>query len=182
MPNRDGLLDPLYLNLLNEIGQNWKADANRPVLPAQKPQMIESIPVQWANATSGIAEYLYDGTKIAGKNYYTWESDSVFPQTILIDLGKVYTDVDLINIIPKHRCKPAPETALAKGNITKCELFGSIDNINFTKLTDKNWPENSSYRALDFEKSQIRYLKLNILEAVGENAIITELEIGKSKL
>lgn len=182
MPNRDGLLDPIYLDLLKEIGNNWKPNATRPVLPAQNPQMIESIPIQSAKTTSGIAEYLYDGTKIPGKNYYTWESDSVFPQSILIDLGKVYTDVNLINIVPNHRCKPAPETALAKGNITKCELFGSTDNINFTKLATKNWPDNSTYRSLDFEKSQVRYLKLNILDAVGKNAIITELEIGKSKL
>lgn len=182
MPNRDGLLDSLYLNLLNEIGQKWKPNTKRPVLPAQKPQMIESIPIRSVKSTSGIAEYLYDGTKIPGKNYYTWESDSVFPQIILIDLGKVYSDVNLINIVPNTRCKPAPETALAKGNISKCELFGSKDKINFTKLATKNWEENSSYRALDFKKSEVRYLKIKILDALGENAIITELEVGKSKL
>ncbi len=181
MPNRDGLLDPIYINLLSEIGQKWQPDINRLPLPHQGKQIVKSIPIQSAEATSGNADYLIDGTKIAGKNYYTWVSDTIFPQNITLDLGELKA-FDVITIVPNHRCKPAPETALEEGNITACSLYYSDDNITFTKIADFTWKASSKYRNLSFPETKSRYIKIEINHAVGDNAIITELEIGSSMI
>ncbi len=181
MPNRDGLLDPIYIDLLSEIGRKWQPNTNRPPLPNQGSQIIKSITIKSADASSGNADYLFDGTKIAGKNYYTWVSDSIFPQNIVLDLGepKVF---DVITIVPNHRCKPAPETSLKEGNITACSLYTSDDNITFTQIIDFTWQANSDYRNLSFPETKSRYIKIEINDAVGNNAIITELEVGNSMI
>jgi len=180
MPNRDGLLDSLYIAMLAEIGQKWSVDENRPLLPDQDPQIWETIPIKNVTASSGNAEFLTDATKIPGANYYDWEADQSFPQTILIDLGQIHRDVDVLLIVPKHRCKPSPERALEEGNILKCRLLKSSDNVTFKRIAEETWEQNNKYRTIGFEKTDIRYLKLEILEAVGGSAIIAELEVGKS--
>ncbi|WP_111708256.1 alpha-L-fucosidase [Lutibacter citreus] len=180
MPNRDGLLDPLFIDLLSEIGNKWKPNTSRPELPNQGKQIIKTYQVESIKATSGEASYLIDGTKIPGKNYYTWESDAAFPQTILLDLGAVKEDIDVLTIVPNHRCKPAPETSLAEGNITKCKVYTSVDNESFTEVGEYNWESNNKYRNISFEKSKARFLKIEILKANGSKAIITELEVGSS--
>jgi len=180
MPNRDGVLDNIYIDLLNEIGQKWSADTMRPKLPDQGPQIWETIPIKTVEASSGNAEFLIDATKVAGDNYYDWEADSGFPQTLLIDLGEIKRNVDVLIVVPKHRCKPAPETALEEGNILKCRIYKSGDNVTFKRIAEINWEPNNKYRAIGFEKTDTRYLKLDILDAVNGNAIIAELEVGKS--
>lgn len=181
MPNRDGLMDSLFIDLLSEIGEKWNPNLNRPELPFQGKQIIKSYPIKSAKSSSGNADYLFDGTKIAGKNYYTWESDSIFPQSLLLDLGEVKNNVDVITIVPHHRCKPRPETSLAEGNILKCKVFTSLDNINFTKVGTYNWDANNEYRNISFDKINTRFVKIEILKANGPKAIITELEVGGSQ-
>ncbi len=180
MPNRDGLLDTIYLDLLKDISHNWNPDLSRKPLPNQGALIQQSIPVKQVYASSGNADYLIDATKIPGKNYYTWTSDSIFPQTIVIDLGMVVDDVDVMNIVQKHRCKPAPEKALQEDNITSCELYGSIDNKNWMHLCFFEGEADAQYRNLSFIKSSIRYLKLEIKEVNGTFASIEEIEIGKT--
>lgn len=182
MPNREGLLDPLFIDLLSEIGEKWRPNLNRAELPFQGKQILKSYPINKAQSSSGNANYLFDGTKIAGGNYFTWESDSSFPQTILLDLGEVKKDVDVITIVPNHRCKPAPETSLSEGNITKCILYISIDNMSFTKVGEYNWEPNNKYRNISFEKRNARFLKIEILNAVGKRTVISELEVGASAI
>jgi alpha-L-fucosidase len=180
MPNRDGLLDTIYLDLLAEIGKRWKPDASRPPLPDQGPLMGVSYPIQQVSPSSGNAEFLFDATQVEGTNYTDWESGKGFPQSIIIDLGEIRRDVDLLTIVHKHRCKPAPETYLEEGNIMKCRLYSSTNNKNFTEVATGAWKEPAAFRSIQFPARELRYLKLEILEAVGNHAIITELEAGKS--
>ena len=181
MPNRDGLMDPIFIDMLSEIGEKWKPNTNRPELPNQGKQIITTYLVKEIKASSGNSEYLIDGTKIAGKNYYTWYSDESFPQNIILDLGEVKENVDVLTIVPHHRCKPAPETSLSEGNITKCKVYVSADNKTFSEVGEYTWQANNKYRNISFEKSKARYIKLEIIEANGPNTIITELEVGTSE-
>lgn len=179
MPNRDGLLDPIYINLLREIGKKWQPDASRPKLPKQPTQIIESIPIQSVAATSGNAEFLYDARQV-GTEHFHWESGEGYPQTINIDLGNVTDGLDTFVIVNNHRCKPAPEAALSEGNLTNAKLSLSKDGINYQEVASLQWAPNAKYKTIEFEKSSSRYLKLEILEANGKNAIIAELEVGRS--
>ncbi len=180
MPNRQGLLDPIYIDLLKEIGQKWQPDLSRPVLPYQGALIAESVPIKTVTASSGNPENLHDATKVPGANYYDWESDPSFPQEIVIDLGQIRKDIDVLTIVQKHRCKPSPEAALADGNITSCKLYVSKDNIDYKQAAFETWPNDNQHRAIGFKTSDARFLKLEILEAIGDKAIIAELEVGRS--
>ncbi|WP_366183766.1 alpha-L-fucosidase [Flavobacterium ovatum] len=177
MPNREGVLDPIFINLLKDLGLKWKPNTTRATLPNQGKIITNSLPIQSATATSGNANYLIDGTK-EKINYYTWESDASFPQTITLDLGKSTKNIEVINIVPQHRSKPAPEIALSEGNITQCKVYTSCDNKNYKEVGTYNWESNNHYRNITFTKSKARYLKIEILAAIGSKAIITELEVG----
>ncbi|WP_298487886.1 alpha-L-fucosidase [uncultured Maribacter sp.] len=179
MPNRDGLLDPIYINMLAEIGSKWKPNLSRASLPNQGPQIITTAPIQSVSASSGKSENLYDAKQVKTDHFH-WESDTNFPQNIVIDLGEVVSDIDVLTVVPNHRCKPAPETALAEGNITFAKVYGSKDNKSYQELATQKWEVNSKYRTIAFPKSDVRYLKLEILEANGDKAIVAELEVGKS--
>jgi alpha-L-fucosidase len=180
MPNREGLLDTIYIDLLAEIGKRWQRDESRSKLPDQGPLLGVSYPIQNVRASSGNAEYLYDGTKIPGKNYTDWESDKLSPQTIIIDLGEMIEDVDMLTIVHKHRCKSRPETYLDEGNILKCKLYSSNDNTEYKEVATGSWNDPAAYRTLKFRSQKLRYLKLEILDSMGDKAVITELEVGKS--
>lgn len=179
MPNRDGLLDELYIDMLAEIGTKWKANANRPILPDQGPQIWETVPIESITASSGQAENLIAGTKIAGGNYYEWEADEKFPQTIIIDLGKITENIGTLLVVNKHQCKPGPEMALTDGNIKKWILFISGDGVTYKKVTDENVLSSPGYTSIGFKPKTIRYLKLVIQDAEGGRAIINEIEVGK---
>lgn len=182
MPNRDGLLDPIYIDMLAEIGTKWKADTNRPQLPDQGPQIGETVRIQSITATSGNAEYLFDGSKVAGANYYDWEADAGFPQTIIIDLGKLHENVGNVLLVNKHRCKPRPEMALNEGNVKKWILFQGSDGVTYKKVQDVNVFTSAGYTSIGFKPKTIRFLKLVIQDAEGGKAIINELEVGKPAL
>lgn len=179
MPNREGLLDDIYIKMLDEIGEKWKANENRPVLPDQGPQIWETVPVKEISATSGNAGYLVDGEKIAGANYYDWISDGDFPQTIIIDLGEIVENVGTLLLVNKHQCKPGPEMALTEGNINKWILFQGTDGVTYKKVAEQQFIKNPGYNSIGFKPKATRYLKLIILDAKGGKAIINELEVGK---
>ncbi len=180
MPNRDGLLDSIYIDMLAEIGKKWRPDLSRSKLPKQPAQIVKSIPIQSIDASSGNPNYLFDACQV-GTEHFNWESDTNFPQSITIDLGKVIEGLNTLIIIPKHRTKPAPESALADGNITDVKLLLSDDGKTFQEITRRQWKPNSEYKTIVFDNNNARYLKLEIYNANGENAIISEIEIGKSE-
>ncbi len=179
MPNREGLLDPIFLEMLEKIGQQWGPDESRPPLPYQGKQLAFSVPISSVAASSGDPGYLWDGTKIPGGSHNTWVSDTVFPQTIILDLGGI-RKVDVVTIVPDHRVKPAPEVALSEGNVTRCNLYTSTDKKYYEKAAEMLWRVNALYRTIPFDPRNARYIKIEILEANGRNAKIAELEVGLS--
>jgi len=180
MPNRDGLLDTLYVDMLADIGKKWQPNANRKQLPNDKVQVAVSVPIISVEASSGKAEYLIDSRQIQGGNFNVWESSPNYPQSIVMDLGKVQKGLDVLIIVQNHRSEPPPQIALAEGNVLKCKLYASVDNKTFRKVATQSWQPNAKYRAMGFKKSDARYLKLEILKANGFHAVINELEVGKT--
>ncbi|TWT75766.1 Alpha-L-fucosidase [Planctomycetes bacterium CA13] len=180
MPNRDGLLDPLYIDLLAEIGTLWKPDLDRPPLPAQNPLPVYSIPIENVAASSGDPEALIDACQ-HGTEHVHWISDGNMPQTITLDLGTVYKGVDAVTIVPNHRCKPSPESALEEGNVTKLNVFAGVDKAAMTLVAARSYTPDAKPRHVTFVAQPTRYIKLEILESHGSNTIIAELAVGGSK-
>ncbi|MFY0625816.1 MAG: alpha-L-fucosidase [Reichenbachiella sp.] len=180
MPNRSGLLDPIYVDLLKKIGEKWEPDYTRPSLPDQGAQIAETIPIKSVNASSGNANFLFDARQ-KGTEHFHWESDTQFPQTITIDLGTIQNDIDILTVVPNHRCKPAPESALEEGNLLNANIYASKNGKDYEKIKSEKWESNSQYKTIQFGKRDLQFLKLEILESNGEKAIIAELEVGKSR-
>lgn len=179
MPNRDGLLDTLYIDLLHEVGNLWSPNTDRKPLPELGKNLIYSFPIKKITATSGKANNLFDAAQY-GTDYKHWFADSSFPQEIIIDMGKEYAGIDIVQIIPNHRCKPAPESALKEGNILNCVISVSSDGKKFKTVASKTYLPNSKYKNIDFEPQKARYIKIEILDAVSPWAIIAELNVGSS--
>lgn len=179
MPNREGLLDPIYLEMLEQVGALWSPDQNRSPLPGQGKQLAFSIPIKHVTVSSGDAALLMDGTKVPGGKHFTWVSDSHFPQIITIDLGNSQ-EVDVLTLVPDQRVKPPPEEPLSEGNVTACKIYTSSDNEEFFLVAEEKWEANALYRTVAFEPQQTRYLKIEILEANGKQAVLTAVEAGLS--
>jgi alpha-L-fucosidase len=179
MPNRDGLLDPLYMDLLAEIGRQWKPDTGRPTLPVQEKSPVYAVPAENATATSGNAADLIDAKQV-GSTHFHWSSDSSMPQQIVLDLGAVYDGIDALMIVPNHRCKPTPESALKEGNITKLQVSMSADNIAYELVAAKTYPADAKPRNIRFDATTTRYVKIDILEAYGSSAVVAEIAVGGS--
>lgn len=177
MPNRDGLLDPLYIDLLAEIGTLWKPDPHRPPLPAQEPLPVYTVPIEEVKASSGDPEALIDACQ-HGSRYVHWISDVNMPQTITLDLGAVYEGVDALTIVPNHRCKPRPESALTEGNITRLKVFAGTDKAPLLLVAEKDYAADAKPRNISFSKQPTRYLRIEIGAAHGPSAIIAELAVG----
>jgi alpha-L-fucosidase len=96
-PNRSGLLDKAIVDRLSEIGTFWKPNLSRPPLPNQLPNIEHPITPVSATASSGNASLAIDGINDwhGGPRYQTlWQSDTTLPQSVMIDLGSIYNNID----------------------------------------------------------------------------------------
>ena len=178
MPNHDSLLETLYIDLLSEIGQKWKPKLQRAPLPLQDKPIIYEVACDTATSTSGNAYNAVDAAKIGGANYTDRGSSDQLPQSLTLDLGTTYSGIELLQIVPKHHCKPAPETKLAEGNITHCKIYSSEDGQKFTLLSEQQWKSHRNMKTMEFAPSVLRFILLEILEYNGKNAVITETAVG----
>ncbi len=177
MPNRDGLLDTNYIALLKEIGTLWSPNMSRPPLPEQPINIRYEVEIAAAEATSGEASNLIAARQM-GTDYTIWTSDNNPKQSITLDLGKTYTNINILNFVQAHNCKPAPERALTDGNILRAKLFSSTDGKKFTQVSEGKWDADAKMRTLTFDPTSTRYLRLDIDAYNGENAIIIEMQTG----
>ena len=174
-PNTDGLIDSNIIERLKEVGEKWSPDSSRPFLPAQAP-FIEYpvIPVS-ASATSGNASYAIDG--INDRYYYSvWQSSSSLPQSITIDLGKIYSNISIINCVPKYKTVATPVT---NGSIESYNIYLSTDSISYTLISNGTWEGNTKMKVVNFSPTDARYIKVEALTAVDGYAAVTEFEIGQ---
>lgn len=177
-PNRSGLLDNAIVNRLAEIGKSWKPNLTRKSLPKQLPVVEYPISPVSASATSGNAMLAIDGLNdwIKGPRFQTlWQSDTTLPQSITIDFGTVYKNIDMLMYLP---WKEAGNTT---GNITSYKIYVSENDTDFKQVFEGSWDNDQRIKRAQFAPQTARYLRLEVTEANGGLAVIGELTIGSNK-
>lgn len=174
-PNDNGLLDENIVNRLHEVGEAWEPDILRPPLPKQQPQIVFPVTPICATADSGNANLAIDGFNDR-YNYTVWETENALPQSITIDLGKVYGDVSTLAYVPKYIPYINP---LKEGSIKDFKIYVSIDNDQFSEVSSGVFNGDEHMKVVVFNPVAARYVKLEALSAVNDFAAATEIAIGR---
>ncbi|GGI45616.1 hypothetical protein GCM10008018_13050 [Paenibacillus marchantiophytorum] len=172
-PNPDGELDNNVVNRLGEIGQAWKPNESRPPLPEQPIVMEHPITANSATATSGNASNAIDGLMDYVNDTYSetvWQTNTSLPQSITLDLGYTYNNINMLNYLPSQN--------LSQGMITDYTLYVSEDGTNFTSVTSGTWDGDKTMKRVTFPSQTARYLKMEVNSAVGGFAAAGELAVG----
>jgi alpha-L-fucosidase len=176
MPNRDGLLDKNFTDLLARIGERWKPNDQRATLPMQPKPLLHEIMCDTATATSGNALFAIEGRKNPHGNYTNWITEKPLPQTITLDLGAVYSGIECLQIVPLHTSNR--RRSLRNGNITHCKIYISTDGENYELSSEENWLADGNMKTAEFHDISARYIRVEILKCNGENAGVTEMAVG----
>lgn len=175
-PNKEGKLDSNIVARLEAVGKAWKPDANISPLPKQAPFIEYPVIPDSAWSTSGIANNAIDG--INDRYFYSvWRSSSSLPQSITMDLGKVYNGICILNYVPKYK-KVA--TRVNDGSIKSYQIYLSSDNKNYNVVASGKWNGDTKMKTVTFQPSPARYIKVEVLSAVNDHACATEFEIGRA--
>jgi len=176
--NRNGLLDKAIVDKLALIGQSWKPNLSRPPLPEQPPLIENPVTPVSATATSGNAIFAIDGLNdwAKGPCYQTlWQSDSIMPQSITLDLGFIYKNIDMLSYLPRR------EAGNTTGNITSYKIAVSTDGKNFKEAFTGTWASDSKIKHAQFTPQAARYVRLEVVGANGGLAVVGELLVGSNK-
>jgi alpha-L-fucosidase len=176
-PNRSGLFDTAVVSRLAQIGKAWKPNLSRAPLPVQAPIVEYPITPVSATATSGNPLLAIDGLNdgAQGPRYQTlWVSDSIMPQSITLDFGRIYRNIDLLMYLPRR------EPGNTKGNITSYRILVSRDGKNYTSVCSGKWAPDQTVKRAQFIPQTARYIRLEAIEANGDMAVIGELTVGSS--
>ena len=175
-PNSDGKLDSNIVSRLRAVGKAWIPDSSITPLPKQAPFIEYPVIPDSAWSSSGIAKNAIDG--INDRYFYSvWQSDSSLPQSITMDLGKVYSNISILNYVPKYKTVATP---VNDGSIEAYKIYLSTDNIKFTVAASGRWDGDTKMKVVTFPPAPARYIKVEISSAVNGHACATEFEIGKS--
>jgi alpha-L-fucosidase len=177
-PNRQGKLDDAVVTRLGEIGAAWTPPA-RLRLPAQVPMIESPITPVSATATSGTAANAIDNhNDWSGGPIFQqlWQSTGSLPQSVTLDLGKVYDNITYLFYLPRR------EPDNTTGNITGYQIHYSADNSTWTQITTGTaiggggtfgaWPATSVVKKVQFAPVSARYVRLTA------SAVINELAVG----
>jgi alpha-L-fucosidase len=192
-PNQQGKLDSAVVTILGQVPSSWTPNTSRAALPVQ-PQKIE-IPITAvsATATSGSPAPAIDGYNDGpagvnntlhgtGHGESLWKSTGSLPQSVTINLGKSYDNIDMLEYLPQRH------TGTTAGNITSYKIYVSTDNTTFTQVATGNWPADPSYHGLispqraQFAPQTAQYVRLEAtaVSGGGTSAIIGEVAVGST--
>lgn len=171
-PNPQGELDTNVVNRLAEIGAAWSPLTSRPPLPAQPIVLDHPITANSASATSGSANNAIDGSLDYVNSYVEtlWQTSSSMPQSITLDLGYVYNNINMLNYLPSQN--------LSDGKITSYSLYSSQDGTTFNLVASGTWISDNTMKRVTFTAQTARYFKLQVNAATGSYAAASELEVG----
>lgn len=171
-PNPQGALDTNVVNRLAEIGAAWTPNTSRPALPAQPIVLDHPITANSAIATSGNANNVIDGSLDYVNTYVEtlWQSSASLPQSITLDLGYTYNNINMLNYLPSQN--------LTDGQITSYALYASSDGSTFNLVTSGTWSADKTMKRVTFASQIARYIKLQVNGASGGYAAASELEVG----
>jgi alpha-L-fucosidase len=193
-PNLQGLLETPVVTALGQVPQNWTPNAGRAPLPQQLPKIEVPLTPISATATSGNAALAVDGyndsikgvnnTMHSNKGESLWISTGALPQSVTLNLGKSYDNIDMLEYLPQRN------TGTTAGNITSYKVYVSTDNVTFTQVATGTWPADSAYHGLlspqraQFPAQTAQYVRLEAssVSGGGTSAIIGELAVGSSGL
>jgi len=192
-PNQQGKLDSAIVTILGQVPSSWTPNISRTPLPAQ-PQKIE-IPITAvsATATSGSPAPAIDGYNDGpaginntlhgtGHGESLWKSTGPLPQSVTINLGKSYDNIDMLEYLPQRH------TNTTAGNITSYKIYVSTDNTSFAQVSTGTWPADPSYYGLispqraQFAPQTAQYVRLEATAVAGSatSAIIGEIAVGST--
>jgi alpha-L-fucosidase len=185
-PNRDGKLDDNIVKRLAEVGASWKPLASRPPLPEQPDQVVHAVTPAAVTASSNASTA---GNAIDGINDYVsaaavqtlWTSSGSLPQSITLDLGRSYTNLDAMGYLPDQDRTVANDitTIRAVGAITAYNVYASDDNKTFTKVASGSWAADGRLKTAKFPPTTARYLRLEATAVSGGGAaVVNEIDAG----
>jgi hypothetical protein len=193
-PNRSGVLDEVIVNRLKQIGKNWKANPDRAPLPPQPDVMNYPIDAKSATATSvsdknvvmnaidGLHDFI-NGVK-GTESLWIQDKSKALPQSVTLDLGDVYSKLNMATYIPPHWTDDVKATndrnTVAKGTITAYNLYVSTDGNTFTKVNSGKLDADRKVKTIEFTPVSARYVKFEATEALGDFAAVSEFTVGSS--
>ena len=185
-PNMSGVLDAAVVTALGQVPQYWTPNTSRPPLPTQLPKIETPLTAVSARATSGDAALAVDGYNDSSKGTFSetlWKSSGALPQSVTIDLGQVYGNIDMLEYLPQRW------TGTTNGNVTSYTISVSTDGSTFTEVTRGTWPVDPHYNGLlspqrvQFEAQSARYVSFqaDAVAGGGTEAIVGEAAVGSSE-
>ncbi|MFL6124785.1 alpha-L-fucosidase [Actinophytocola sp.] len=179
-PNPQGLLDATVVETLRQVGTRWSPNRGRPPLPAQPDQVRHPLtPV--AAAGGGNAALAVDGHSDFGWNGQadqTLWSAGPLPQSITLDLGRVYRGVDTLTYLPRQDTATAYAfDYLTEGDITAYRIEASADGRHFHEVARGSWAPDNTLKRARFHAPPTRYLRL-VATATAGGTTATASEIG----
>ena len=183
-PNRQGLLDPEVVSVLQQVGGMWQP-SSRPPLPAQPDVLRYPVTAVSAATTSGNPALTVDGISDFGWNgeatQTLWQSDPGLPQAITLDLGRVYRGIDHLTYLPRQDTT-TPYTFsgfVTDGNITGYRIAVSSDGVRFHEVAHGTWATDHTLKQAYFRPARARYVRLEATSAAGDvGAIASEIDAG----
>jgi alpha-L-fucosidase len=188
-PNEQGLLDTALVNRLAAVGAAWKPNLSRPPLPVQPPMIEQPITPVSAMATSGTAANAIDGfnDRVAAGNFQSlWTSSGALPQSITLDLGKVYNYVTMLFYLPRR--DTTTSGPVLTGNILKYKIYVSTDSVNYTQIATGTdlaggtfgvWPATRYIKRVRFPVQSAKFVRLEADSVYGGTAaVIGEVAVG----
>lgn len=179
-PNKTGLLDAAIVTRLGQVGPAWSPNTSRAPLPAQ-PAMIER-PISPVSATassnSSTAVNAIDNTNdfSGGHAQSLWTSSGALPQSVTLDLGKVYDTIDMLMYQPRRE-------ASTTGNITSYRIYVSTNGTNFTQVASGTWAADVMVKRAQFPRQSARYVRLEAVAVNGgTSAVINTIAVGANTM
>jgi len=184
-PNPNGKLDTNIVNRLAEVGKAWSPNLSRPPLPAQPTPLEHPVTPVSATATSGTAANAIDGMSdwVSGKAVQSlWQSASGLPQSVTLDLGSVWTPIDMLTYLPRFdHTTDVTSPFITTGNITGYNIYVSTDGKAFTKVASGTWSSDKTIKRVRFAPVSARYVRLEAIAAAGASfATICEFDVGSA--
>ncbi len=168
--NKDGLFDSAIVTRLAEVGQSWSPNASRPALGTQIRAVEHPVTPVSATSTSGTASNAIDGKCDAG--YQTlWESSSSLPQSVTLDLGSIFTNIEILHYLPR-------QDNSTTGNITSYRIYVSQDGSGFSQVASGSWASDKRLKVAEWSAATARYVRLEAVSAAGGYAAVHEITVG----
>jgi alpha-L-fucosidase len=175
-PNKTGIFDAAIVTRLGQVGPAWSPNTSRAALSSQ-PAIIER-PITPVSATatsnSSTAVNAIDNTNdfSGGHAQSLWTSSGSLPQSVTLDLGKVYDTIDMLMYQPRRESSTT-------GNITSYRIYVSTNGTTFTQVASGTWAADVMVKRAQFPRQSARYVRLEaVVVNGGAAAVVNTIAVG----